>query len=142
MIAVDLTLKVPAFPFWPKSLSEDWIEAFAKECTEQLYEDARRFAAWRAGPVRRAGGVADDYYVRELVQNVLSDTAAGVRRWDPSAQTLREHVWDAIRSRSNHDRVRAERYRHLLVDMLDPDAPDNLLGEIERGCGSFASAES
>lgn len=119
----------PSPPWIP---SEDWIEAFARQCSEQLYEDARRFAAWRAGPVRRAGGLADDYYVRELVQNALSDTASGVLRWDPTAKTLRQHVWDAIRSRSHHDRVRAERYHHHRVDMLSPDESDQLLGEVER----------
>ena len=125
----------PPSPWIP---SQAWIEAFSKECTERLYEDARRFAAWRAGPVRRAGGLADTYYVRELVQNVLADTATGVLRWEPSAQTLREHVWDAIRSRTYHDRVRAERYRHHSIDMLDPGAPTKLLAEVERVLATLA----
>jgi hypothetical protein len=133
---------VGSSPSPPWAPSEDWIEAFARECTEQLYEDARRFAAWRAGPVRRAGGLADDYYIRELVQDVLSDTAAGVLRWDPSTKTLRAHVWDAIRTRTHHDRVRAERYRHHSVDMLAPDAPDRLLAEIERAVATRAPTAS
>ena len=111
--------------------SEAWIEAFATGCTEQLYEDARRFAAWRAGPVRRAGGLADDYYVRELVQNVLADTMAGVLRREPADQTIREQVRDAIRSRSHHDRVRAERYPRVSIDPLDHDATDGVQGEVE-----------
>ena len=121
---------------------EAWIEAFARECTEQLYRDAQRFAAWRAGAVRTAGGLADAYYVRELVQNVLADTATGVLRWEPADKTLREHVWDAIRTRTHHDRIRAKRYRHEAIDVLDPGASGVLLGEIERALEVRASVAS
>lgn len=122
--------------------SEAWIEAFAKQCTEQLYEDAHRFAARRAGAVRKAGGIADDYYVRELVQNVISDTAAGVLRWDPTVKSLPEHVWDAIRTRTNHDRLRAKRYRHEAIDGVDPDAPSNFIGEVEAALEDRAPSAS
>jgi hypothetical protein len=65
----------PAAPYRP---SQDWIDAFDAQCTKELYQDARRCAAHRARSVRRAGGVADDYYERELVQDALTDTTLGI----------------------------------------------------------------
>lgn len=113
------------------SPTKEWSAAFASECTAQLYDEARRFAAWRARAVGNEGGLADEYYTRELVQNAVADTAAGVLRWDPTSKTLREHVCDAIRTRTNHDRLRARRYRHEAIDVFDPEASGELLGEIE-----------
>src|ERR1044071_1478935 len=111
--------------------SEAWLEAFTAQCTNQLYEVARRFAARRAAVVARCGGVVDDYYVRELVANAISDTAAGILRWDPAAQSLEAHVLDAISRRANHDCSRALRYRHEAVDLFDPEAPRALIEEVE-----------
>lgn len=122
--------------------SEAWLDAFASQCTAKLYDDAHRFAAWRAGAVRKEGGLADDYYARELVQNALSDTASGVLRWDPADKALQEHVWDAIRTRTNHDRLRAKRYRHEPIDVFDTEAPGELLGEIEAALESRAPSAS
>jgi hypothetical protein len=128
------SLSQPWFP------SEAWSAAFARECTKQLYDDARRFATWRARAVGSEGGLADEYYTRELAQNALADTATGVLRWNPTEKTLREHVLDAIRTRTNHDRVRAKRYRHEAIDVFDPEASDELLGEIETALADRAAS--
>lgn len=118
----------PAEPF---HRSEAWTEAFATECTEQLYDVGRQFAAKRAAVVRWCGGIADDYYIQELVTNVISDTAAGVLHWNPQVESLEAHVLDAIWTRTNHDCARALRYRHEPVDVFDPEAPRTLIAEIE-----------
>lgn len=81
--------------------------------------------------VARCGGVVDDYYVRELVANAISDTAAGVLCWDPAVQSLEAHVLDAISRRANHDCSRALRYRHEAVDFFDPETPRALVDEVE-----------
>jgi hypothetical protein len=129
----------PPPPFLP---SEVWIETFAEQCTAQLYEDSRKFAARRAVGVQKAGGVVDDYYIRELVQNVMSDTATGVLVWDPAAKSLKAHVRDAIRARTHHDRVRAKRYRHEALDVFDLEAPSDLLGEVEAALEAHAPGAS
>jgi hypothetical protein len=126
---MSLADPLPRLP--PSHPSDAWMAAFAEQCTAALYVDAKRFAARRAGAVRKQGGLVDDYYVRELVQNVLADTVAGVLRWDPTIKALAEHVWDSIRTRTNHDRIRAERFQHEPIDVFDPAAPGDLLGEIE-----------
>lgn len=115
--------------------TEAWKDAFAAQCTEQLYAVARRFAARRAAVVGWCGGAADDYYVRELVANVISDTAAGILRWDPAAQSLEAHVLDAISRRSNHDCSRALRYRHEPFEAFDLEAPGALADEVEAKLG-------
>lgn len=111
--------------------SEAWKEAFAAQCTKQLYDVARRFAARRAAVVGWCGGANDDYYVRELVANVIGDTADGILRWDPAAQSLEAHVLDAISRRSNHDCSRALRYRHEPFEAFDLEAPHALIEEVE-----------
>lgn len=111
--------------------SEVWKEAFAAQCTKQLYDVARRFAVRRAAVVGWCGGASDDYYVRELVANVISDTAAGILRWDPADQSLEAHVLDAISRRSNHDCSRALRYRHEPFEAFDLEAPGALIEEVE-----------
>lgn len=111
--------------------TDAWHDAFAAQCTDQLYDVGRRFAARRAAVVARCGGRVDDYYVRELVANAISDTAAGTLCWDPAVQSLEAHVLDAISRRANHDCSRALRYRHEAVDFFDPETSWALVEEVE-----------
>jgi AraC-like DNA-binding protein len=57
-------------------------------------------------------------------------------------KTLREHVWDVIRTRTNHDRLRAKRYRHEPLDVFDPEAPEELLSEVELALADRATCSS
>lgn len=118
----------PQEPFAP---SDDWIETFEAQCTVELLKKAKRFAERRARGVGKAGGIVDDYYVRELVQDVLADTTLGVLRWDPSVESLEQHVQDAIMSRAYHDRVHARRYPRESVDVFDPDASHTAIAAID-----------
>src|SRR3954451_24658376 len=80
-----------SLPVGDSDRTDAWHDAFTAQCTDQLYDAGRRFAARRAAVVAWCGGVVDDYYVRELVANVISDTAAGTLRWDPVVQSLEAH---------------------------------------------------
>ena len=111
--------------------SDAWINAFNTQCTEELWKKLKPFAARCARGVGKAGGVVDDYYVRELVQDVLADTRLGVLRWDPSAKSLEEHARDAIASRTYHDRGHAKRYPRESIDAFDPDSSHATMAAID-----------
>ena len=98
--------------------TEDWIEAFDQQNTDDLRKRAKRFARSRARFVARAGGRGDELYVAELVQDVLTDTLFGVLTWDPAVVPLQAHVFGAIRSRTKNDRIRALRFRHQSIDAI------------------------
>jgi hypothetical protein len=137
----------PAPP--PFVASDAWLDAFETQCTKELLKRARRFAERRARKLRRVGGLADDYYVRELVQDVLGDTTLGILRWDPGSESLEDHVMDAIATRVHHDVVRAKRFPHVSLDAADPDASRmtmaaaeaSLLAEREASIATIALAE-
>lgn len=96
--------------------SEEWIDAFEAQNTQELRKRALRFARSRARMVARAGGRGDDLYVSELVQDVLTDTLFGVLSWDPAAISLEGHVFGAIKCRTKNERIRALRFRHQSLD--------------------------
>ena len=106
-------------PFIP---SEEWIEAFETQATDELRKAAKRFARMRARFVALAGGRVDDYYVSALVQDALTDTLFGVLSWDPAKTSLEMHVFDTISSRTSHDIERAKHLKHHSIDAFDPHA--------------------
>ena len=112
--------------------NEEWIDAFESQATDELRKAAKRFARSRARFVAIAGGRVDDYYVSSLVQDVLTDTLFGVLTWDPSNKSLENHVFDAIRSRTAHDRARAKKLRHQSIDAFDDRADTSaMMAELE-----------
>jgi hypothetical protein len=123
--------RASALPRRTSIAPEEWIDAFEAQCTTELYKRLKRYAARRARGVAKAGAAADDYYLRELVQDALADTALGVLRWDPGAKSLEAHVRDAIAARAHHDRRHARRFPHESVDVLAADAPPTTMAEIE-----------
>src|SRR5262245_31117218 len=84
----------------PFSPSEEWIDAFKRECTHRLRLDLKEYARRRARGVRRVGGQVDDSYAEDLVANAVADTLAGVIAWDPNAKALYQHLQDTIKSRT------------------------------------------
>jgi hypothetical protein len=118
-------------PLAPFVASDDWRRAFETQCTKELRKKAERFARRRARKLSLVGGIVDDYYVRELVQDVLGDTALGVLRWDPSSESLEDHVMDAVATRVHHDVVRAKRFPHASLDDGDPDVARATLAAVD-----------
>jgi hypothetical protein len=98
--------------------TEEWIEAFEAQATDELYERATRYATSRAEGVARSGGAVDDLYVLALVQDAFTDTLCGVLAWDPEAASLEQQVITAIRSRSRHDREHARRFRRVRIESV------------------------
>ncbi len=100
-------------PFQP---SEEWIDAFTKQCTEAMRLDLRAYAKRRARGVGRAGAYVDESYVEDLIADALADTLFGVVAWEPTAKTLYQHAEDTIRYRTRHARERAKQYKHDRID--------------------------
>jgi hypothetical protein len=112
--------KNPA-PLAPFTASGDWLEVFEAQCTKALQKKAARCAARCARKLSRVGGVVDDYYLGELVQDVLGDTVLGTLGWDPGSESLEDHVLDAIATRVHNDVVRATKFPHVSLDTDDPE---------------------
>jgi len=100
-------------PFVP---SEEWIEAFEAQATEELYQRVKRYARVRARLVAYAGRPIDELYINDLVQDAIGDTFDGVLAWDPERVTLERHLQCAIHSRTRHDYVHALRFRQERID--------------------------
>jgi len=123
-------------PFEP---SEQWIEAFEAQNTDELRKRAHRFARSRARFVARAGGRVDELYAAELVHDVLTDTLFGVLTWDPAVVSLETHLFGAVRSRTKNDRLRALRFRHQSLDASDSAA---VMCEVETSLAATRSTPS
>jgi hypothetical protein len=100
----------------PFVVSNEWRAAFETQCTRELLRKAEQFAKRRARKLGVVGVVVDDYYARELVQDVLGDTTTGLLRWDPCAERLEDHIMDAIATRVHHEVARARRFPHVSLD--------------------------
>ncbi len=126
----------------PFSPTEEWIEAFDQQNTDDMRMRATRFARSRARVVARAGGRVDDLYVSELVHDALTDTLLGVLSWEPAVVSLETHVFGAIRCRTKNERIRVRRFRHQSIDADDAKA---VMIEVESSLAAgqgAASAES
>jgi hypothetical protein len=103
--------------------SQEWIEAFDEQCTEELLTRARRFAA------RRPGSHA--YDADDLVYGIVLDTASGKLRWDHTVRLFEVHLYDAIRRRAARAIARAERFPHSSIDIADRDGESSVMAEVD-----------
>lgn len=103
-------------PFMP---DEAWLDAFTKQCTNEMRLNALRYATRRTQYIARVGGQPDSDYARTTVQDVITDTMLGTLKWEPAVKPLLQHVLDSIRYRTRDDRKRAARYREHRIDAFD-----------------------
>lgn len=57
----------------------------------------------------------------DIVNEAIVATLAGVRRWDPTARTLRRHLEQTINSKLWHEYDRTRRRRHIPLDTTSAD---------------------
>lgn len=94
--------------------TEDWINALEAQCTQAMVARVVRYARARsmvAGPVLSS-------YAEDIVQNAISDTAQGILSWDCNHRTLEQHLRDAIKRQTSHDRQRSRQFSHHSLDQL------------------------
>lgn len=82
-------------PFTP---NEAWIEAFTAQNTGEMREAAKRYAARRMRRIGESGAHVDEYDIRALVQDALTDTLFGEITWGPGEDDTRT-------ARARHDQV-------------------------------------
>jgi hypothetical protein len=97
--------------------SQEWLEAFERQCSKTLTQLAERYAARHLGGVGPPPGSGDPT-ARELVVNALGDTATGVLPWDPGRITLLEHIKGVVRRRAKRHRRWLKKFPH---DSMDDD---------------------
>ncbi len=126
----------------PFSPSEEWIDAYTKQCTNAVRLDLKVYAKRRARGVGKAGRYVDEGYVEDLVADALADTLLGVVAWDPAKKTLYQHAEDVIKCRTRHDRARAKKYKHDRIDVPRSSDHKSLLESSLQHDQSGATAES
>jgi hypothetical protein len=105
--------------------TQEWLDEYTKQLTDELYERATRYATLRADMVLKAGGQIE---VEDLVEDAIADTFDGTLVWDPTKCPLWFQVKFAIKSRSRHAFVRALRHRRMSVHPHEP-SPELLAAE-------------
>ena len=105
---------------WPPPT---WRAQFKAQATEDMMEDVYGYVARRATWIQHQQGRRSPGLIRELIQDALGDTFAGIVRWDPSRYPLALHLKMVIRSRLSHEYERAEQFMHSsLVDADELEA--------------------
>jgi DNA-directed RNA polymerase specialized sigma24 family protein len=94
---------------------EAWIDAFKAQCTEEMRLQAKRFALRQLRGIGKLGRPVGDDDAKDLVQDAIVDTLAGVLSWDP-AKPLKLHIEDAIVSRARREYKREKKHRHERMD--------------------------
>ena len=110
--------------------SPRWRATFNAQLTKAVMDDVVAYLAKRANwienqPGRRAPGL-----IREMVQDAIGDTFAGVVTWDPRRCSLALHLKSVIRSRLAHELERAEAYNHVSTDVLSEEALSDAMAAV------------
>jgi hypothetical protein len=103
-----------------------WRAQFKAQATQDMMDDVYGYVAKRATWIEHQCGRRSPGLIREMIQDALGDTFAGVVTWDPSRCSLALHLKSVIRSRLSHEFERAEQFEHLDV----ADAPEVEVHEV------------
>jgi len=112
--------------------SPAWRAQFKAQATQDMMDDVYGYVAKRATWIEHQQGRRTPGLIREMIQDALGDTFAGIVTWDPSRCPLALHLKSVIRSRLSHEFERAEQFAHVGVD----DASEVELSEVMGAPGS------
>lgn len=99
-----------------------WRAQFLAQATDDMMDDVCAYVAKRASWVEHQQGRRAPGLIREMVQDAIGDTFAGIVTWDPSRCPLALHLKSVVRSRLSHDLERVEQFAH--VGMQDASESD------------------
>ena len=95
--------------------SPAWRAQFKAQATQDMMDDVYGYVARRATWIEHQQGRRTPGLIREMIQDALGDTFAGIVAWDPSRCSLALHLKSVIRSRLSHELERAEQFAHVGV---------------------------
>jgi hypothetical protein len=93
-----------------------WRAQFKAQATQDMMDDVYGYVARRATWIEHQSGRRSPGLIREMIQDALGDTFAGVVTWDPTRCSLALHLKSVIRSRLSHEFERAEQFAHIDVE--------------------------
>jgi hypothetical protein len=102
--------------------SPRWRAIFNAQLTKAVMDDVVAYLAQRASWIEHQAGRRAPGLIREMVQDAIGDTFAGVVAWNPDRCSLALHLRSVIRSRLAHEMERAEAYGHVSTDVLSEEA--------------------
>src|SRR5688500_2791828 len=82
-------------------------EQVKAQATDDMMSDVYGYVAKRATWIQHRQGRRTPGLIRELIQDALGDTFAGIVKWDPSRCPLSLHLKTVICSRLSHEYDRA-----------------------------------
>ena len=110
--------------------SPRWRATFNAQLTKAVMDDVVAYLAKRANWIETQPGRRTPGLIREMVQDAIGDTFAGVVTWDPRRCSLAFHLKSVIRSRLAHELERAEAYNHVSTDVLSEEALSDAMAAV------------
>lgn len=95
--------------------TDEWIDQFETQLTEEMSARVHRFARPHALSVAYAGRKIDEDYIRGVVQDAIGDTWIGRVTWDPAKVSLERHLCRVVQFRTKDDRVHAQEFRPVAL---------------------------
>lgn len=93
----------------------DYLDALARELTEDVRRAVYKLALRFCYGLSRAGVRVDPDFAKDLVADAIADTVSGERRWDASRCTLAQHLRGVVRSRVSHVREHQRQFPRVGV---------------------------
>jgi hypothetical protein len=112
---------------WPPPT---WRAQFKAQANADMMDDVVGYVGKRAVWIEHRQGRRAPGLVREMIQDALGDTFAGIVKWDPARCSLALHLKTVVCSRLSHEFDRAEQFQHINVaDAPECDVHDALAGD-------------
>ena len=110
---------------WPPPT---WRAQFKAQANDDMMDDVYGYVAKRATWIQHRQGRRAPGLVREMIQDALGDTFAGIVKWDPSRCSLALHLKTVVCSRLSHEYDRAEHFAHINIADADESTMQEALG--------------
>ncbi|HEY4240582.1 MAG TPA: hypothetical protein VGM88_12250 [Kofleriaceae bacterium] len=116
----------------PGRPTRDWVDAFERAATAELYARCLRYARARVDAFRGAAGVL---VPEDLVADAIGDTLNAPETWDPASVPLEIHVIGVIRRKTHDGYQHALRFPLVSLSPTSPEAERRVRAELDAAVG-------